>query len=82
MKKTLNAIAKLANSSHFLTSNEFPNAKNSEKCRCSLALIDDLTNRIIAEEENVSSIYPPASPPGNDVIFLRSAANFCTSMSA
>ena len=57
MKKTLNAIAKLANSSHFLTSNEFPNAKNSEKCRCSLALIDDLTNRIIAEEETVSSIY-------------------------
>ncbi len=57
MKKTLDAIAKLANSSHFLTTATFPNAENAEKCRHSLALISDLTNRIIAEEENVSTVY-------------------------
>ncbi len=57
MKKTLNAIAKLANSSLFLKTAIFPNEKNAEKCRHSLALISDLTNRIIAEEENVSTAY-------------------------
>lgn len=57
MKKTLDAVAKLANSSHFLTSTAFPNPENAEKCRHSLALISDLTNRIIAEEENVSTVY-------------------------
>ncbi len=57
MKKTLNAIAKLANSSLFLKTAVFPNEKNAEKCRHSLALISDLTNRIIAEEENVSTAY-------------------------
>lgn len=57
MKKTLNAIAKLANSSLFLKKATFPNEKNAEKCRRSLALISDLTNRIIAEEESASALY-------------------------
>lgn len=57
MKKTLEAVTKLANNSHFLTTNVFPNKENAEKCRHSLALIADLTNRIIAEEENVSTVY-------------------------
>lgn len=57
MKKTLDAVATLANNSHFLTTASFPNAENREKCRHSLALISDLTNRIIAEEENVSNVY-------------------------
>lgn len=57
MKKTLDAIVKLANNSRFLITATFPNAENAEKCRHSLALISDLTNRVIAEEENVSAVY-------------------------
>lgn len=56
MKKTLEAVVKLANDSHFLTSS-FPDPENAEKCRHSLALIADLTNRIISEEENTSAAY-------------------------
>ena len=57
MKKTLDEIAKLANSSLFLNNNAFPNFENAEKCRHSLALISDLTNRILSEEESVSVTY-------------------------
>ena len=57
MKKTLEAVSKLANNTHFLTTAVFPNKENAEKCRHSLALIEDLTNKIIAEEENISTIY-------------------------
>ena len=46
MKKTLEAVTKLANNSHFLTTNVFPNKENAEKGRHSLALIADLTSRI------------------------------------
>ena len=57
MKKTLDAISKLVNDSRFLTTSVFPNKENAEKCRRSLALITDLTNRIISEEDNISSTY-------------------------
>ena len=57
MKKTLDAISKLVNDSRFLTTSVFPNKENAEKCRRSLALIADLTNRIISEEENISLTY-------------------------
>lgn len=57
MKQTQDALSKLANNAIFLTKNHFPNKENAEKCRRSLALIEDLTNRIIAEEENLSSSY-------------------------
>lgn len=57
MKKTLEAVTQLANNSTFLTTYSFPNKENAEKCNRSLILIDDLTNRIGTEEENVSAVY-------------------------